>query len=290
MVAQADLTGKVALVTGATAGIGEVTAAALAGMGAAVVLVSRNPQKLAATAGRIRQQTGNPDVEWIAADLGVMANVVEAADEFKARHNRLHILVNNAGALFMERQVTADGYEMTFALNHLAYFFLTELLLPVMERSAPARIVNVASEAQRMGRLDFDDLMGERKYSGFGAYSQSKLANVMFTYELARRLEGTDITANVLHPGFVASGFGQNNTGWMMRLFGLIRPFAISPEQGAQTPIYLASSPQVTGVTGKYFVKQKPQESSKVSYNTAAQRRLWEVSEQLVNKVVAVPA
>lgn len=290
MATQADLTGKVALVTGATAGIGEVTAAALAGMGAAVVLVSRSQQKLAATAERIRQQTGNAQVEWIAADLSEMANVVEAADEFKARHDRLHILVNNAGALFMERQVTADGYEMTFALNHLAYFLLTELLLPVMGRSAPARIVNVASEAQRMGGLDFDDLMGERKYSGFGAYAQSKLANVMFTYELARRLEGTDITANVLHPGFVASGFGQNNTGWMMRLFSLIRPFAISPEQGAQTPIYLASSPEVTGVTGKYFVKQKPQESSKVSYDTAAQKRLWDMSEQLVHKVLAVSA
>jgi NAD(P)-dependent dehydrogenase (short-subunit alcohol dehydrogenase family) len=290
MVAQADLTGKVALVTGATAGIGEVTAAALAGMGAAVVLVSRNPQKLAATAGRIRQQTGNPDVEWIAADLGVMANVVEAADEFKARHDRLHIVVNNAGAIYMTRQVTADGYELTFALNHLAYFLLTEQLLPVLERSAPARVVNVASEAQAGGRLNFDDLMGERKYSGFGAYSQSKLANVMFTYELARRLAGTGITANVLHPGFVASDFGRNNSGWMMRLFGLVRPFAISSGQGAQTQIYLASSPEVEGVTGQYFVKQKPKRSSRASYDTAAQKRLWDVSEQLVSRVLTATA
>lgn len=288
MAAQADLTGKVALVTGATAGIGEVTAAALAGLGAAVVLVSRSPQKLAATAGRIQQQTGNPNVEWIAADLAAMANVVEAADEFKARHDRLHILVNNAGAIFMTRQVTADGYELTFALNHLAYFLLTEQLLPVLERSAPARIVNVASGAHAGGRLNLDDLMGERKFSGFGAYSQSKLANVMFTYELARRLEGTGITANVLHPGFVASDFGRNNSGWMMRLFGLVRPFAISPEQGAQTQIYLASSPEVEGVTGQYFVKQKPKRSSQASYDTAAQKRLWEVSEQLVRRVAAV--
>ena len=165
-----------------------------------------------------------------------MANVVEAAAEFKARHDRLHILVNNAGALFMERQVTADGYERTFALNHLAYFLLTELLLPVMERSAPARIVNVASEAQRMGRINFDDLMSERKYAGFGAYAQSKLANVMFTYELARRLEGTDITANVLHPGFVASGFGQNNTGWMMRLLRPDPPVRHQPGAGGADP------------------------------------------------------
>jgi NAD(P)-dependent dehydrogenase (short-subunit alcohol dehydrogenase family) len=290
MVAQADLTGKVALVTGATAGIGEITAAALAGMGAAVVLVSRSPQKLAATAGRIRQQTGNPNVEWIAADLAVMANVVEAADEFKARHDRLHILVNNAGAIYMTRQVTADGYELTFALNHLAYFLLTEQLLPVLERSAPARIVNVASGAHAGGRLNFDDLMGERKYSGFGAYSQSKLANVMFTYELARRLAGTGITANVLHPGFVASDFGRNNSGWMMRLFGLVRPFAITPDQGAQTQIYLASSPEVEGLTGQYFVKQKPKRSSQASYDMVAQKRLWDVSEQLVSKVLMATA
>ena len=219
-----------------------------------------------------------------------MAQVQQVAGQFMAQYDRLDVLVNNAGAVFMDRQVSVDGYEMTMALNHLNYHYLTSLLLDLLLKSAPARIVDVSSDAHRGGSIHFDDLMGEKKYSGFGAYSQSKLANVMFTYELARRLEDSGVTANALHPGFVASNFGRNNGGIMGFVMPAIHLFAISPEKGAETSIYLASAPEVDGVTGKYFVKKQVTKSSDVSYDQAAQRRLWDISDELVRKVVAVPA
>ena len=273
--------GKVALVTGATAGIGEVTARELARMGATVVGVARNPQKAARVTQAIQAATG-AQVDFLIADLSSLAQVRRLADEFKRRYTRLDVLINNAGAVNMNRQETVDGYEMTFALNHLSYFLLTNLLLDVLKASAPSRIVNVSSDASRGGRINFDDIEGRRSYSGFGAYSQSKLANILFTFELARRLRGTGVTANALHPGFVATNFGHNNGGLMTFGIGLIqRVVALKPEQGAATQIYLASSPEVEGVTGQYFDKSKAVQAPPAAYDEATARRLWELSEQM---------
>ncbi len=281
------MSGKVCLVTGATSGIGEVTAGELARKGATVVVVGRNPQKCEATVGRIRERTGNPAVEPLVADLSSQVEVRRLAEEFVRRHDRLDVLVNNAGALLMDRRVSVDGIEMTFALNHLAYFLLTDLLLDRLRASAPSRIVVVSSDAHRGVTMDFDDLGGRAKYRGFRAYSRSKLANVLFVRELARRLEGTGVTANALHPGFVASGFfsGDGPAWWAMRrLAGL---FAVTPERGAKTSVYLASSPEVEGVTGQYFVKEKPVEPSWAARDEEAARRLWRVSEEMTGQVAS---
>ena len=284
--AQKDLAGKVCLVTGATGGIGLITAQTLAARGADVVLVSRSAAKCEQAVAQIKAETGNRQVSYLAGDLSSMAQVQSVAERFLAQHDRLDVLVNNAGAVFASRQVSADGYEMTMALNHLNYFYLTTLLLDRLLASAPARIVNVSSDAHRIGRIDFDDLMSERRYSSFGVYSMSKLANVLFTYELARRLEGSDVTANALHPGFVASNFGRSNGGVWNMFMPVVQLFAISPQRGAETSLYLAASPAVEGVTGQYFDKRRPVKSSPASYDVATQRRLWEVSEELVRAAV----
>lgn len=280
-----DLAGKIALVTGATSGIGQVTAQALASMNATVIVVGRSEQKCQDVVAQIQANTGNPRVEYIVGDLSALAQVRRVAEEFLRRHDRLHILVNNAGSINMSRQLSADGYEMTFALNHLNYFYLTNLLLDTLIASAPARVVNVSSDAHRGGKLDFDDLMSEKSYSGFGVYSMSKLANVLFTNELARRLEDTGVTANSLHPGFVATNFGKNNGGVVGLFMPVAQIFAIGPEKGAETTIFLASAPEVEGVTGKYFTKKLPVEPAKAARDVAAERRLWEVSEKLVAQV-----
>jgi NAD(P)-dependent dehydrogenase (short-subunit alcohol dehydrogenase family) len=301
-----SMSGKTCLVTGATAGIGEVTARELARRGACVVLVGRSQQRCEATAEAIRRETGNPSVEVLVADLSSQAEIRRLAREFQERHRRLDVLVNNAGAMFAQRRESVDGIEMTLALNHLAYFLLTNLLLDLLKASAPARIVNVSSRAHvHVGGLDFDDLQdksrsgsfwgyGESSLAGllfalvaplrhpaFLQYARSKLANLLFTYELAWRLEGTGVTVNALHPGFVASRFmaGNGALGWFMR--GWAGLLAISSVEGAQTSIYLASSPEVEGVTGKYFDKQKAIASSAASLDETAARRLWQLSEQL---------
>ena len=284
MTTEKDLAGKVCLVTGATGGIGLITAQTLAARGANVVLVSRSAAKCEQAVAQIKTETGNRQVSYLAGDLSSMAQVRSVAERFLAQHDRLDVLVNNAGAVFASRQVSADGYEMTMALNHLNYFYLTTLLLDRLLASAPARIVNVSSDAHRIGRIDFDDLMSERRYSSFGVYSMSKLANVLFTYELARRLEGSDVTANALHPGFVASNFGRSNGGVWNMFMPVVQLFAISPQRGAETSLYLAASPAVEGVTGQYFDKRRPVKSSPASYDVATQRRLWEVSEELVRE------
>jgi len=288
--AQPALSGKIALVTGATAGIGLITAEALAKMGATVVIVSRSEEKCRNVVAQIQANTGNARVEYIAGDLSVMAQVRTVAAEFLRRYDRLHILVNNAGAFMNSRQLTADGFELTFALNHLNYFYLTQLLQDTLIASAPARIVNVSSDAHRGGKIDFDDLMSEKGYSGFGVYSMTKLANVIFTNELARRLEGTGVTANSLHPGFVATNFGKNNGGIVGLLMPVVQMFAISPEKGAETTIHLASSPAVEGITGKYFTKKMPVEPARAALDVASQRRLWEISQKLIAQTEAVGA
>jgi NAD(P)-dependent dehydrogenase (short-subunit alcohol dehydrogenase family) len=277
-----DMQDRVVLITGATSGIGLVTAEALARRGATVVMVARDAQRAEDHVQRIRATANNPRVTFLLADLSSLASVRAVAADFRARYPALHVLVNNAGAMFARRADTIDGYEMTFALDHLAPFLLTNLLLDELKASAPARVVTVSSGAHQGAHIDFDDLMyTRRRYSFMGAYGQAKLANVMFTYELARRLDGSGVTANALHPGFVATGFAKNN-GPLYRVgMSVIRPFALTPERGAETSIYLASSPDAAGISGKYFAKCKPVASSVESYDQAAQRRLWEISEQL---------
>jgi retinol dehydrogenase 14 len=277
------MVGKTVLVTGATSGIGKATAIGLAGLGARVAITGRELGRAEAAADEIRRMTGNPAVDAFGADLSSQAEVRRLAARVLDAYPRLDVLVNNVGGFWATRHVTADGLERTFALNHLAAFLLTDLLLDRLKASAPARVVTVSSGAQSLGTIDFDDLQGERKYSGQTAYNQSKLASVMFTYELARRLEGTGVTANTLHPGVVSTEFGAEDPS---RIFKLIvpfyRPFMKTPQQGAATSIYLASSPKLTGVTGKYFAKGKPQTSNKASYDLAASTRLWQVSSDLV--------
>jgi len=282
MVRNDIMKGKVVLVTGATNGIGAVTAQSLAGMGATTLVVGRSPEKTNAVVQSIRQKTGNPQVEGLVADLSSQAQIRKLAKEFQDRFDRLDVLVNNAGAIFMQREVSVDGIEMTFALNHLNYFLLTHLLLDVLKASAPARIVNVSSEAHRGARLNFEDLENEHGFTGWKAYGQSKLANLYFTYGLAASLDGSGVTANALHPGFVASNFGKSNGGIFRWVFDLVQVVAISPEEGAQTSIYLASSPEVEGVTGKYFVKNTSVKSSPVSYDMSAARKLWDCSLEMV--------
>jgi retinol dehydrogenase 14 len=277
------MTGKTVLVTGATNGIGKVTALELARQGANVCLVARNKAKGEMVLEEIRKATGNANCELFIGDLSSMKDVRRVAQEFKAKHDRLHALVNNAGGVFDTRQTTVDGLEYTFAFNHLAYFLLTNLLLDRLKASAPSRVVNVSSAAQANGKINFDDLMGEKRYSGFGAYSASKLANVMFTYALSRRLSGTGVTVNALHPGVVGTGFGTNSKNPIWRgAIALFKVFTLSPEKGAETTVYLASSSEVEGVTGKYFDKKKAVPSSGLSMDEAAQERLWAESAKLV--------
>ncbi|HJM76453.1 MAG TPA: SDR family oxidoreductase [Dehalococcoidia bacterium] len=277
--------GRVCLVTGASSGIGRETALALARMGATVVMHGRDPGRSAAAADAVREASPRGDVDLVVADLSSQAGVRHLAAEVLARHDSLHVLVNNAGVIRTRREITVDGLEQTFALNHLAYFLLTELLLDRLRASAPARIVNVSSAAHARARLDFNDLQNERRY-GMGVYGQSKLANVLFTYELARRLEGSEVTANCLHPGVVGTRFGLANTGPMGRALWLAnrltRLLALSSAKGARTSIHLATSPEVDGVSGRYFAKSKAIASSEASYDEESARRLWEASEQLV--------
>lgn len=273
---------KIILITGATNGIGLVTARELAKMGAQITIVSRNAEKCAQVTEQIKQETGNTKIEYIAADLSTRSGIQHTAHEFKKRHTRLDVLLNNAGAMFVPRQVSKDGIEMTFALNHLSYFLLTILLLDTLKASGPARIVNVSSDSHKNGVMNFDDLQMEKGYSGLAAYSQSKLANILFTYELARKLEGTKVTANTLHPGMVRTGFNKNNGLLMKFAMGLLAPFSRKPAEGALTSIYLASSPEVEGVTGKYFDESKPSPSSPASYNRAAAEHLWQVSLEMI--------
>jgi NAD(P)-dependent dehydrogenase (short-subunit alcohol dehydrogenase family) len=269
------------MVTGATAGIGAVASQEIARTGATVVVVGRNPDKCAATVTQIKQQTGNPRVDFLLADLSVQQSIHELAAVFKTRYGRLDVLLNNAGAVYLRRQESADGIELTFALNHLSYFLLTHLLIDVLKATSPSRIVNVASDAHRGNKLNFDDLEARQRYQAFPVYGRSKLANILFTYELARRLANTHITVNALHPGFVASSFGKNN-GWLGRIvMNIVHRFAISPAEGARTPVYLATSSAVAEVTGKYWEKEKAVASSPETYDEAAAQRLWRISEQM---------
>jgi len=267
---------KVAVVTGATSGIGKVTARELARQGFRVVMVARDADKAARTASEIGRE-----VEIVLCDMSSQRQIRAAAEEIRRRHDRIHVLVNNAGGVWVKREVTDDGLERTFAVDHLGYFLLTNLLLPELRRGAPSRVVNVASEAAKLGRIDFDDLQGERRYRGGLAYAQAKLANILFSSELSRRLAGSGVTSNALHPGAVASGFALNNTGVVRFGMKLVRPFLIDEEKGARTSIYLASSPEVEGVTGEYFIKNRPRKPPRNARDPEVARRLWDVSARL---------
>jgi retinol dehydrogenase 14 len=280
--------GKVVLITGGTSGIGKATAVALAAMGADVVITGRNQERGKQVVEEVRRESGNEEVELMLADLAVQAEVRRLAEEFKERYDRLDVLVNNAGVVQSRRTETPDGIETTLAINHLAPFLLTNLLLDLLKKSAPSRIVTVSSEAQRWGKLDFDDLQSERRYRGFPVYGRTKRTNIMFTYDLARRLEGTGVTANCMHPGAVNTSFAMNNRGLSTLLFRAFKPFMRTPEQGADTLVYLASSPEVEGMTGKYLSDRKVITASKEAYDETLQKRLWEASEKLTGlKVTA---
>lgn len=275
------------LVTGATSGIGEVTARELARQGAHVVLLARNRQKAERTQQAIIAATGNQQVDIVIADLSVLQQVRDVAAQLHDKYPRLDVLVNNAGLMFgAERELSADGYEMTLATNHLGPFLLTSLLLDLLQKSPAARIVNVASMAYRFSKPMLDDIHSERDYSPVWEYGNSKLWNIMFTQELAKRLREHNIlnvTTNALHPGAVATGYGQQTGGIISALLALGRPFMLSPEKGAETSIFLASSPSVANTSGGYFSKKKP-EPVKSKFNTAANnKRLWEISEQLTS-------
>jgi retinol dehydrogenase-14 len=276
------MAGKTVLITGGTAGIGKATALGLATMGAHVAITGRDPARTEAAAGQVHA-AGGGQVDAFVADLSSQSEVRRLADEVLERLSRIDVLVNNAGGYWNTRQVTADGLEHTFALNHLAPFLLTHLLLERLKHSAPARVVTVSSHAHAEGRIDFDDLQGERSYSGARAYNQSKLANVLFTYELARKLRATSVTANALHPGAVNTSFGADDPSSVQRLLvPFMRPFMKTPAEGAATPIHLASAPDLERVTGRYFANSKPKKSSQRSYDQATAARLWQVSADLV--------
>jgi NAD(P)-dependent dehydrogenase (short-subunit alcohol dehydrogenase family) len=280
------MAGKTCLVTGATSGIGEATALSLARQGATVIGVGRDPEKCRATLEKLKEAGRSSFPELLQADLSVQGEIRELVRQFKQRHQKLDVLINNAGARFASRLVSADGYEMSFALNHLGYFLLTNLLLEPLKGSGQGRIINVASGSHwGCPGINFQDLQWEKGYSGKEAYAQSKLAVVLFTYELDRRLRGTGTTANAADPGNVLSGFCRNNglIGWARHIIGSLQSGHLAgPKEGAMTSIYLASSPELAGISGKYFINGRAVQSSKASYDAEAARRLWEVSAELV--------
>jgi NAD(P)-dependent dehydrogenase (short-subunit alcohol dehydrogenase family) len=281
-----NMTGKTVLITGATNGIGKIAALELSRMGTTVCIVARNRSKGQAVLEEIRRETNNVQLELFIADLSSMADVRKLAQEFTAKHTTLDVLLNNAGAFYSERKLSADGLEMTFALNHMSYFLLTNLLLPTLKNTPNSRVVSVSSAAHTSGKLDFANLQGEQKFNGWKAYSDSKLENALFTFALARCLAGSSVTANCLHPGFVKTGFGEGNSGIFAVVLGIAKNLmAISVEAGAQTMIHLASSPDVAGVTGKYFDKSKIASSSAASLDQAVQEQLWAHSEKLAGLV-----
>jgi NAD(P)-dependent dehydrogenase (short-subunit alcohol dehydrogenase family) len=270
--------GKICIITGATSGIGKIAALDLAATGATVVLICRNRELGKQVIEEVAQKTGNKNLDLLIADLSSQAAIRQAASDLLAKYPHLHVLINNAGLAVGKRTLSPDGIELTFAVNHLAYFLLTNLLMNRLKASAPARIVNVSSEAHRRVQLDFENLQGEKSYSGLSAYSITKLCNVLFTYELSRRLQGTGVTANALHPGFLSTGIFREASGFIQFL---VKVTAGKPEKGAKAILRLATSPELEGVTGKYFKGMKEADSSPVSQDQNAAERLWKISASL---------
>jgi len=276
-----SMAGSVCIVTGANGGIGRATVLGLANLGATVVMVCRSRERGEAALAEVKEKSNNDHVSLQIADLSSQVEVRKLAENFRSQHSALHVLINNAGIVPRKREVTVDGLETQFAVNYLAPFLLTNLLLDMLKSSAPARVVTVASDMHRGATIDFDDLQSERAYKPLRVYCRTKLANVLFTKELARRLQGTGVTANCLHPGVVATKLLADAMGMPRTLRPTTRLIGSSPDKGAKTSIYLASSPEVEGVSGKYFVRQKAVESSKVSYDENMASQLWRVSAEL---------
>jgi len=276
--------GKVVVITGGTSGIGQVAAEKLAGMGARIVLVARDKSRAATTIARLRQISPGTNHTVYFADLSSINAVRRVGLEIAAAEPRIDVLINNAGAMFYDRQVTVDGLERTFATNHMAYFVLTGALRPQLTAAAPARVINTASDAHRRAKLDFEDLQCERNYRAFTAYGRSKLSNILFTRELARKLAGTGVTANSLHPGVVNTRFADGGHGALYHVFRVVKNFALTPEKGAETIIYLASSPELAGVTGEYFKKCVRAAPTKEGQDDDAAGKLWSATERLINK------
>ncbi len=287
-----QMQGKICLVTGATSGIGKATALGLAQQGATVLMVARNQARGEAALQEVRAASGNPTIDLLLADLSSQASVRQLGATFMERYPQLHVLVNNAGVFMLKRRETVDGLEMTFAVNHLAPFLLTHILLERLKVSGPARIVNVCSDSHTSGRIDLDNLQLLKGYNVWRAYAQSKLAMLLCSYEFARRLAGTDITLNCVHPGFVFTNIGMNNVS--PRIQVLARPIlarlGTSPEKGARTSLYIATSPDVAQVSGQYFANCQPIASSPLSHDEALQHRLWEASARLVHLPDAINA
>jgi retinol dehydrogenase 12 len=275
---------RVAVVTGASSGIGKETAKALAAQGWRVIAIGRDPGRTAAAEAELHAAASGAPATMIRADLALMAQAARAAAEIEGLTDRIDVLVNNAGGVFAKRQVSKDGYEMTFAVNHLAPFLLTQLLLGTVKSAAPSRIVNTSSAAHKGARIPFDDLQATGKYSAMGAYGTSKLANILFTRALAKRLQGTTVTATCFHPGFVRTSFGRgfDANPIAKHLFRWVSRFARTPEKGAETLVYLAASPEVDGASGGYYFDCKLTTTSAAAQDDAAAERLWQVSEQLV--------
>lgn len=279
----ADLSGQVIIVTGANSGIGKVTAVALAKMNAIVVMVCRSQERGSRALAEAKAQSGNHNVHLMLCDLSSQASIRSFVAAFNNKFDRLDVLINNAGAVYSERYESVDGLELTFALNHMGAFLLTNLLLDTLKASAPSRIINISSDAHRFGQLTLDDLQRTRRYSTFPVYAQSKLMNIMFTYALVRRLDGAGVTVNVAHPGIVRTNMGHTMRSWLTKLaMRIVLAFGVSEEEGAETVIYLASSPQVAGISGKYWGKKTAVSSSRASYNQDAQEKLWQISETAV--------
>jgi retinol dehydrogenase-12 len=273
---------KICLITGANSGIGKATARALAAQGATVVLVCRSLERGDAARQEIVQATGNEAVSVLRADMGSQADIAQMAQAFLTRFPKLDVLVNNAGLYLPNRSLTADGYESMFGINHLGYYLTTHLLAPALLASPAARVVNVSSDAHRVGRLDFDDLQAERSFKPMRQYGTTKLANILFTRALAKRLP-PNVTTNSLHPGVVATEFAQDEPGLLATLARIGRIFLLTPEKGARTSIFLASSPTVEGVSGQYFVRCKPKTPSKVARDDAFAQQLWDVTAAMTN-------
>ncbi len=275
---------EVILVTGANSGMGKAAALELAKTGGRVVMLCRDKKRGEEAWAEVRALSGNSPVELMLCDLGCLADIRRFCEEFKNRFDTLSVLVNNAGVILPGRHMTKDGFELQFGVNHLGHFLLTNLLLDTIVKSTPARIINVASGAHKVGRIYFDDVNLEKNYTVVRAYAQSKLANILFTYELARRLEGTGIAVNCLHPGAVATNMGVNReTGFGKLITGMLKPFFQTSEQGAETAVYLATSPEIEGVTGKYFYRRKPIKSSRSSYDLEDAKRLWDLSVRMTD-------
>jgi NAD(P)-dependent dehydrogenase (short-subunit alcohol dehydrogenase family) len=280
--------GRTVVITGANSGVGKATAVALAGAGARTVITARDHDRGRQAQDDIRRASGSDQVDLVVFDLADLGSVRQGARRLLDGYGQIHVLINNAGLVLSHRSETKDGYEATFGINHLGPFLLTRELTGRLTASAPARVVTVASTAHRSARrgLDFDDLQSDRHYAGMRAYSRSKLANILFSNELARRLAGSGVTANSVHPGTVATGFARDDDASGLLAFGVkvIKPFILTPEQGARTSVYLASSPEVADVTGRYFIKCRPREPSAAARDAEAAARLWSVSEELVDR------